>query len=326
MTEKIKKNKKLALSIILGLFITGIILAITLSGYVYTQLKKITPVHIFKTQKDLGISPLLQSQIDSLSEPPLNIALFGLDKREGKDYVNADVIMLLSINKDTKKIKIASVMRDTYVKIEGKGMDKINAAFNIGGAQLAIKTINQNFNLDIKEFVSVDIKGMSKVIDALGGITLDVKKEEMGWVNGYLDEAYNDSIPFLTKWGVQNLNGKQAVAYTRIRYTSGNDAERTERQRKVLTLLLKKLKEAGPMQYPILVSQLLPYVETSFGRKTLLKVGAEVFISNIRTIEQKRFPLDSESKGQFIDSIWYLVPNLKATQKSIRTFIFDGKL
>jgi LCP family protein required for cell wall assembly len=205
-------------------------------------------------------------------------------------------------------------------------LDKINSAFNLGGPQLAIKTINQNFNLDIKEFVSVDIIGMSKVIDALGGITLNLTKEEVGWVNGYLDEAYNDSIPYLTKPGVQLLNGKQAVAYTRIRYTSGNDAERTARQRTVLTLLLTKLKDAGPLQFPGLVSQILPYVETSFGRKTLFRVGADVFISNIKTIEQKRFPLDSESKGQFIGSIWYLVPNLKATRTSIHDFIYDGKL
>lgn len=324
---KTKKSfRVLKIVVIAGMGLVLIGGALT-ANYVDKQLDKIVPVVINRSPDELGIAPRVEERIKSIDNPPLNIVLFGVDKRPDHEYSNSDVIMVISINKKAREIKIASIMRDTYVNIEGKGMDKINAAFDLGGPQLAIKTINQNFDLNIKDFVSVDIAGMSNVIDELDGIELDITKEELPWLNSYLDEAkkYDSTAipPYVSKTGRQLLNGKQAVAYTRIRYTSGNDYKRTERQRTVLTLLIRKIKQAGPMNYPFLVSRILPYVQTSIGRSDLLKIGSDVFINNIRTVKQERFPLYSESRGKMINNIWYLVTDITATKNSIHEFIFN---
>lgn len=305
--------------------------AVTSSTVIYNQMRKVTPVEIDKSEAALGISPIPVLQTKNRSQEntaAVNIALFGLDRRPNSEYVNSDAIMILSINKSSKQIRLASIMRDTYVKIEGKGMDKINSAFNLGGPQLAIKTLNQNFNLNITDFVSVDVIGLAKVVDALGGITLDIKPEEVGWVNDYMGEAAShDSIPLpppnLTEPGVQNMNGMQAVAYTRIRYALGNDHERTARQRIVLSTISNKIKEQGIMQFPVIVSKILPYVDTSFDRTALFSMGADIFISNINTIKQQTFPAETESNGKIINGIWYLITDLKATTKSIHRFVFD---
>src|SRR5690606_19120994 len=140
------------------------------ANYVDKQLDKIAPVYINKSLHELGIATEVQENIESIAHPPLNILLFGVDKRPDRENSNSDVIMVISIHKKSQEIRIASIMRDSYVKIEGKGMDRVNAAFDLGGPQLAIKTINQNFDLNVKDFVSVDIAGMSNVIDELDGI------------------------------------------------------------------------------------------------------------------------------------------------------------
>lgn len=322
------KSKKLLLKVFLVIISIAALAAITSSAVIYSQMKKIISVPIEKNKVDLGISPALLKELISLNKNYVNIALFGLDRRPDSKYVNADAIIILSINETTKQIRLASIMRDTYVKIEGKGMDKINSAYNLGGPQLAIKTLNKNFNLNITDYVSVDVIGLTKVIDALGGISLDIKPEEVSWVNDYMGEAAShDSIPQmppnLTEPGVQLLNGMQAVAYTRIRYTLGNDVERTSRQRIVLTALINKIKEQGPMQFPYIVSKILPYVETSYPMPTLFSMGADLFMKNIKTVKQETFPSEAAGKGKFIDGVWYLVTDLKATTNSIHRFIFN---
>ena len=322
-TETRRRRFKFVLLIALGIFLLS---SLVLAMYIRSQLSNIAPVNIIQTPKALGISPFVAAREDSLIDPPVNIALFGLDKRPHDKYGNSDAIMIISISKATDKIKLSSIMRDTYVKVDTFGMDKINAAYRIGGPQLALKTLNENFNLHLENFVSVDFNGMAQVIDALDGITINVKKEEVGWVNAYLDENNKDSKvkpPYVTKAGTQTLNGKQAVAYTRIRYV-GNDYERTQRQRTVLSLILKKLKDAGISEYPKVVSKILPYVETSIPRFQLLTLGSSVFINNIRTIEERRFPQHFESNGKIINGIWYLVTDLKSTSKSLFDFMYEG--
>ena len=321
-----RNNKKIFKRMGLSLLVLLTICGITAAIYVYTQLHKISPSKIDKSPEELGISSSLLARVDSLKEPPVNIALFGLDKRPHELHGNSDVIIIVSVSKATNKIKLSSIMRDTYVNIDSVGMDKINASYRLGGPQLSIKTINQNFGLNIKDFVSVDFNGMAHVIDALDGITLDVKKEEVSWINAYLDENNKNkkiTPPYISKPGIQLLNGRQAVAYTRIRYV-GNDWARTQRQRTVLSLLLKKLKSAGPAEYPNIVSKILPYVDTSMPRFELLSLGASVFMNNIRTIEEKQFPGNNESKGQMINGTWYLVADLKTTSKSLFDFIYEG--
>ena len=284
-------------------------------------------VKLIKTPAALGISPKTQKRIAAMATPPINLALFAVDRRDKNQEGNSDVIMIITIDQVTKKIKMSSIMRDTYVNIEGKGMDKINAAFALGGPQLAIKTINQNFDMDIQDYINVDFFGTAKMIDALGGVEINVKPEEIPYLNNYLKEiSIIENIPpvNVTNPGIQVLNGRQTVAYTRIRAVGRGDYERTERQRTVLIALFNKMKGAGPALYPVFMNQILPNMETSLSGMNLFKIGGDLLNSKSKTIEQARFPLDSSSKGIRVNNIWYLSADLKVTTAALHNFIYKS--
>ncbi len=141
-------------------------------------------------------------------------------------------------------MKLGSVARDTYVNIEGYGTDKINHAYAYGDSIFLVKTVNQNFDLNISNFVVVNFFGMAKIIDRLGGIEIEVDDEKIKYINNYISEiAKIEGIQCenVASDEVHNLNGIQAVAYSRIRYTASGDFKRTERQRTVLLSLAKKV-------------------------------------------------------------------------------------
>ena len=315
--KKVKMWKKVLL-IAVGLFI---LVGVGSFTYVYTQLSKMKTTKITKTDAALGISPNVVAD-DQIT----NIAFFGVDRRNSDEPGRSDSIIVMSIDAKHQKIKMSSVMRDTYVKVEGHGETKITHAYAYGGPQLAIKTLNQNFNLDIKDFVTVDFFNLEKIIDAVGGVTIDVQKNEINLLNSYMNETAGiekKSITKVTKTGPQTLNGMQAVAYSRIRYTAGGDFERTERQRTVLTAMLNKIKSAGTTQFPSLVSKLLQYTETSMTSVDILKMGTKVITSNMMNLDQERFPIDGYCNAKTIDGVWYLVPNLPATVDQMHKYIFD---
>jgi LCP family protein required for cell wall assembly len=280
-----------------------------------------------KTPMALGISPLVLSTIAKMPNSPKNIALFAVDRRNDEQQGNSDVIIILSIDPETAKLKMTSILRDTYVNIEGVGMDKINAAYLSGGPQLAIKTLNQNFKLDIQDYINVDFFSTAKMIEALGGVTINIKPEKIPYLNNYLREIsmlQNISPKFVIRSGSQNLSGNQAVAYTRIRAVGQGDYERTERQRTVLVALFNKLQGAGTGLYPTFINKILPNLETSTSNITLFQVGSNILASKNKNIEQARFPLDKFSKGIRVKNIWYLSADLKANTAALHNFIYKN--
>lgn len=320
-------------------YLSTLALALLLAVTVYAQdsIKRVpaagnTPVvkkwpALIKTDAALGISAKTRAHLKKMTNPPSNIALFAVDKRTAEDAGNSDVIIVVSIDPTTGKIKMASIMRDTYVKIEGKGMDKINAAYATGGPQLAIKTINQNFDMDIKDYMNVDFYSAAKIIDALGGVQVNVKPAEIHYLNNFLDEVaiYDKVAPVYVKEpGLQKLTGKQAVAYTRIRYVGNGDQERTERQRNVLIALFGQLKAAGQDAFPVFTKVILPNIETSMNNMEMLNFAGGIFYSKSKTIQQSRFPLDEQAHGKRINNTWYLVTDLPATTASLHQFIYDS--
>jgi len=294
----------------------------------YNQdIAKPTPVKIIKTPEALGISEKVQKRNSTIKNLPTNIALFAVDRRNNEAQGNSDVIMVISIDQLTKKIKMSSLMRDTYVSIDNNGKDKLNAAYAKGGPQLAIKTINQNFDLDIRDYINVDFFSAAKIVDALGGVNINVKPAELSFLNNYLYEiSLIEKIPSVpvTAAGLQKLNGKQTVAYTRIRGVGRGDYDRTERQRNVLVALFSKMQGAGPDIFPVFMNEILPNLETSMSSMTLFTIGSNILNSKTKVIEQARFPLDSASKGERINNIWYLNTDLKATSASIYNFIYKN--
>lgn len=192
-----------------------------------------------------------------------NIALFGLDSREGefeKD-THSDSIIIVSINNDTGNVKMASIYRDTMFKIRKENGEsyysKANEGFFVGGAEGAVNMLNTNLDLNITDYVVVNFSGLANIIDALGGIDLTISDDEQFYINGYLVETRKvtgmDS-PDVATSGAVHLNGLQATAYCRNRYSTftdengeeyNNDLGRTARQRHVLKLLVAKAKSAG---------------------------------------------------------------------------------
>ncbi|RBP42227.1 LCP family protein [Garciella nitratireducens] len=292
--------------VLMGFLIIMLVLVGGAGFYLNHMLNQVGTHKISQSDENLGIKNSSEE-----SDNITNIALFGLDRRETTGNTRSDTIMIATLDTKNKKAKLTSIMRDTYVNIPSRGMDKINHAYAYGGPELAIRTINENFDMNIRDYAMVDFFGMADIIDALGGVTIDVKPEEV-------------SRTGVSSAGLQTLNGEQAVKYSRIRYVGNGDFERTERQRKILEQLMNKVVTAGPMEYPKLMNQLLPYVETSLSKREILKLGTSAFTSGVDSLEEYRIPVDGYAKGQKMNGIYYLVPqDLQTNVEFLHEFIYE---
>jgi len=287
----------------------------------------ISQANIKSNLVDLGISEEKLAAMDTASLKHVNIAFFGVDRRTTSDFGNSDLIMIASVDLENHRVSLSSVMRDTYVKIYARGKNKINAAYLEGGPKLAIRTLNENFDLDIKDYVSVDFFGSAKIIQALGGVEIDVKPAEVEFMNNYLGEiAGIDKIPakFVASAGLQLLDGKQTVAYTRIRGVGRGDYDRIERQKTVMNAVAARFGEKGKEILPILIKDIYPNIETNLDFAKLFAIGNNLLQADTRSIEHARFPSDKMSRGIRVDSIWYLSTDLKATTQSMHNFMYKG--
>ncbi|MCW6110435.1 LCP family protein [Clostridium sporogenes] len=312
------KKSKWILSIITIIVLVGVVGTV----YVYSQLGKVKKVPIVKNDKDLKID----KKVDQYGGDVINIAFFGLDRRKKDEPSRSDAMMVVSLDKRHKKVKVSSIMRDSYVDIDGHGKTKLNHAYAYGGPELAIKTINSTFKLNIRDFVAVDFYGLEKIIDTVGGVEIPVRSDEIKYINAHMQETARiegKSVQEVQNPGLQNLNGMQAVAYARIRYTSGGDYERTERQRTVLTAIMNKVKKLGPTEFPKVVSSLLPNVESSLSSTEIMKMGTSVFSLGVENVEQQRFPLDDYCQGKLIDGVYYLLFNEEKTIDQMHKYIFE---
>lgn len=261
-----------------------------------------------------------------------NVALFGLDKLDSNEPGRSDSILILTIDKAHNKVKLSSIMRDSYVNIEGHGKDKINHAYSYGGPELAVKTINQNFNLNIQDYIAVDFFGMAQIIDILGGITVEIKPEQITspdvvGINFHIKEmaeARGGKYTPLEKAGTQSLNGIQAVAYARDRHSTANgDFDRTERQREVLMKIGEKFKVTDVLRIGKLVESITPYALTSLDNGKIINLGTFLLKSGFKNIDQQRFPLDDYCEGKFINDVWYLTFDEKTTSDQIGKYIYQ---
>lgn len=318
-----------AKKIIIWLIIILIIAASGTAGYICYNMSKIKHVNISKTNKDLGIKSSVAVSAAQSDNKVVNIALYGVDSgREKYSSENSDCIMIMSIDEVNKKIKLSSVMRDSYVEIEGHGKDKINYAYASGGPQLAIKTLNQNFDLDIKDFVTVDFFGLEKIVNELGGIDVNVKQAEIEEVNKFMYEVADiekEKGTPITKSGIQTLNGLQATSYARIRHVGDGDFERTERQKTVLTALITKIQNQGAAKYPSVLTEIFPFIKTSMTNTQILSLTTEVVSKGITTVDWYRFPLDGYCNQAVINGVWYLTIDIDATKEQMHKFIYEDE-
>lgn len=198
-----------------------------------------------------------------------NVLLIGTDGRSLDDKGRSDTMILVSVNSKTDEITLTSFMRDTYVSIPDHGWNKLNAAYSFGGADLLMDTIEQNFNIRIDDYVSVNFMSFAAIIDSVGGIEIDVSDAEAREINTILmaevNEIMGDAVDsdLLSGGGKLQLSGKQALSYARIRYIGNADFERTERQREVLTLVAEKLKSFNPSMISSVASKAVPQLTTN---------------------------------------------------------------
>lgn len=244
----------------------------------------------------------------------VNIAVFGVDGRDDVEGDRTDTIMIASADYEHSKIKVASLMRDTYVYINEKyTYDKLNAAYAYGGPSLALQTINKNFDTTITDYVAIDFNAMVSMVNAVGGVSIDIKTdEELDWVNEYLmdvNEKVSTNSPFLKATGTQVVDGSQALAYCRVRYVGDGDFDRTLRQRVVFEQVLSKALDLDPMAQYNLLQATLPYVETSLSNSEILKYGANLALMPSKDIEQSRFPTDELVALDMLDGVSYVIPN-----------------
>ena len=256
-----------------------------------------------------------------------NIALFGLDSREGEldGGVQSDCIMVASINNKTSKVNLVSVYRDTLLRQDDGSYEKANYAYNISGPQEAIAMLNRNLDLDIEKYISVNFNALADVIDALGGVEIDLTEEEVYWTNGYCTETsqvVGRETTTLEGAGVHNLDGIQATSYCRIRYTTGDDFKRTERQRTVLEQVFKKAKKADIATLNKIVNQVFPQVSTNLTLQNILGMAANA--TNYTIGETSGFPFDVEGCENVYGHVGsYVVPvGMEDQVKQLHKFLF----
>ncbi|HII4467606.1 LCP family protein [Clostridium perfringens] len=197
-------------------------------------------------------------------------------------------------------------MRDSYVDITEHGDDKITHAYAFGGSKIAMKTLNENFKVNIEDFMAVNFTSLPEIIDKLGGVKIN-------------------HIPGITSPGEQVLNGEEALAYSRIRYATGGDYKRIERQRVVLEAVFEKLKSTPTKEYPSLIDDFLPYIETNMSSMDMIKLATDAAQLVKGNLETARFPLDGYCDGKMINGVWYLVYDRQATLNQIEEYIYDNK-
>ncbi|MBQ6810004.1 MAG: LCP family protein [Firmicutes bacterium] len=224
-----------------------------------------------------------------------NIAFFGVDARDGSDTGRSDAIMIVTVDLIHGDLKMTSLLRDSKVSIEGHGENKLNHAYAYGGPELAVKTINQNFDLDVREFVTVNFDQLAEIVDAVGGVTIDVTEAERNEINYNMQEIDPDH-PEVTSTGLIVLDGTQAVAYSRIRSIDSDNA-RTDRQQEVLNAIFASVQNMGILEFPKFVHDFSEIVDTSMSSLNVLKV-APILLRNPE-IEQYTIP-----DAEFETDLW----------------------
>lgn len=275
-----KKKKRRRRRVVLLCFELFILAILCVVGYGMLKLGKL----------DINILNPNNLEVYKDTGPYTNIACFGLDSRNGEleGGVQSDSIMIVSINNETNDVTLTSVYRDTLLLQADGNYEKANSAYNRGGPEAAISLLNRNFDLDIRNYVSVNFSALVDVIDALGWLEIDMTQEEAFYCNGYAFETAQVVGKEMTKEdcidevaGTQLLDGIHAVGYARIRYTEGNDFKRTERQREVLELTVEKAKKANLLTLNKIVDEVFPQISTSLSITDMLGFAANILNYNI---------------------------------------------
>ena len=328
-SDKKKKKRK-----VLFVFEILLLLVLAVGLYAAATLSKVQRVQL----KDDEIKQKVQEQLPEYTAKALqgywNIALYGVDSRDNLDVGQSDTIMVCSINKDTKEVKLASVYRDTYLET-GDGsynFRKATDVYGIYGVERSIQMLNENLDLDISDFLTVNMNVVAEVVNDIGGVDIDVREDEINFLNGYQNEGSEitglEIVP-VTSAGMQTLNGLQALSYCRIRYTEaidseheGLDYERTYRQRKVLEQILEKVKKMDPITITNIINDVMGQVSTSLSTTEILNLAKDV--ASYSLTDTTGFPFEKQTAD--VDAGDCVIPvNLAQNVTELHQFLFANE-
>lgn len=286
--------------------------------YVNDKLGKVNYVNI--SEDDIEVTQGIDEKMNGYR----TIAIFGVDSRSNElvKGTRSDCIILATINEKTKEVKLTSVYRDTYLEITGRSLDKVTHAYAYGGAALAMSTLNTNLDLNIKEFVTVNFESVVDIVNAVNGVSINITNEELKYINGYIDEinrVTKNSASHIIKSGTQTLNGVQALAYGRIRYTSGGDYKRTERMRDVMMAVVNKAKKMSVGKLNSLADTLLPKVYTNINSGEIISLIPQ--LATYKITDSIGWPYNT--KGATINGVWYGPPiTLESNVKQLHEKVY----
>lgn len=315
-----KKKKKLWKKILIIILIIVVVLVGVIAGvgmwFVNDKLGKINYVEIDESKIEVNEGVELKGY--------KTIALFGVDSRYD-DLVSGtrtDCIILATIDEAEKQVKLTSVYRDTYLEITGRSLDKVNHAYAYGGAELSLSTLNTNLDLDITQFVTVNFESVVDIVNAVGGVNMQITAEEVKYINPYIDEVnevtkHNSS--HITSAGNYNLDGVQALAYGRVRYTAGGDYKRTERMRDVLMGVFDKAKKMSISGLNTAADKVLSKIYTNINSSEIL--GLIPQIATYKITDSTGWPY--KTQGATINGVWYGPPiTLESNVKELHEKVY----
>lgn len=276
-------------------------------------------------------------EVESVADLPMkedgvvNVLLIGNDSRENGDDGRSDAMILLSVSNRTKTIYMTSLLRDMYVEIPGHDNNRLNAAYSFGGAELLMETVEKNFEIPVNRYVQVNFEAFVGLVDSVGGVDLELTTEELEYVNGYLVE-YNmltdrpqgtDNMDTQAA-GMVHLNGPQALAYCRNRYI-GTDFGRTERQRKVLTEVIKKIPGALVTNGSQLFDTLLPNLTTNLTKNECISLGLMAGKALTYDIIADSIPQTGTFRNATIRKMSVLEVDFEANRKYLQEKLYGGQ-
>ena len=327
-----KKNKSLRKRILLGILIVLLIAAVAVSvvaykGYTYLDAKVSSMDKVDTNIEDFSID----DKVDKNLSDYINIALLGVDARlgEDKEHTRTDAIIVVSIHKKSHEITLTSVMRDSYLQIQNNEneemLDKITHANVYGGPVNTCRALNKSLDLNISQFVVMDWKTVADTVDAIGGITMDVKDNEIWDLNHWGPEtAINtgrEAYTPIVKSGKQKIDGVQAATYCRIRKNSGGDPGRTQRMRKVVYATIDKIKKNPKLVFD-LAEDVFPSVMTNISTKQILKLAPVALDFTMEDNYVYPFDYAGVKLGDTV-KVWYAIPTtLEDNCKLLHKIVF----
>lgn len=322
MTKKRKFKFLLIVELILLiLVIAGAILATVAKNY----MNKIKKDDDFK-EEEISSNNSNSEVIDNYT----NIAVFGVDSRKNElKKALSDMIMIVSINNETKQVKVASVYRDCLVLFGEEGdmsFEKATHAYSKGGGTMAVKMLNENFDLNITDYVTVNFDAVASAVDAIGGVDIDISSKEQKDINRYIEEinkVNGTKSPYIYETGVLHLDGTQATAYGRLREID-SDYARTERQREVMMELFNSVKGASAGKLKKLVDTMIPKVLTTLDNSEILNMALDV--SSYDIVDTTGFPFEftGGTHPRYSKKGWVVMPdNLTLSVKQLHEYLFD---